>query len=109
VDVDGRQEALDGASLPVYTSGNSVRLESDAPLRGPSADFLRVDAEVSRTWTPMVAGRRTQLTPYLKVLNALESRDALFYRYFAEGDSGARLQPVSTLPVVPVVGVSWHF
>ena len=105
----GNQQALDGASLPVYQSGNSVRLESDAPLRGPSADFLRVDAEVSRTWTPMVAGRRTQLTPYLKVLNALESRDALFYRYFAEGGNGARLQPVSTLPVVPVVGVAWHF
>jgi len=105
----GGREALDGGSLPVYQSGNSVRLDSDAPLRGPSADFLRVDAEVSRTWTPMVAGRRTQLTPYLKVLNALESRDALFYRYFAEGDSGARLQPVSTLPVVPVVGVAWHF
>jgi hypothetical protein len=104
-----RQEVLDGASLPAYQSGNSVRLDSDAPLRGPSADFLRVDAEVSRTWTPMVAGRRTQLTPYLKVLNALESRDALFYRYFAEGENGSTLQPVSTLPVVPVVGVSWQF
>lgn len=104
------EEVLDpGPSLPATQNGGSVRFDSDAPLRGPSADFVRLDAEVSRTWSPVVGGRRTQVTPYLKVINALESRDALFYRYFAEAEGEGRLVSVATLPVVPVVGITWQF
>jgi hypothetical protein len=106
-----------GGSIPTEENG-TVDLDTDAPLRGPSA-YLRVDAELSRTWTPRFAGRRTQVTPYLRVINALESRDGLFYRYFDEGPNATqgggddenltRLSSVATMPLVPVFGVTWKF
>lgn len=74
-----------------------------APLSVPVPAFLRIDAEVSRTWTPRLGARRTELTPYFRLMNALDRRDALFYRYNPR--DGARA--VATLPVVPVVGVAW--
>lgn len=113
--------ALAGAGSIPTDENSTVDLDTDAPLRGPSA-YLRVDAELSRTWSPRVGGRRTQVTPYLRVINALESRDGLFYRYFDDGASQAeegggdddddnvtRLSSVATMPLVPVFGVTWKF
>ncbi|HST57088.1 MAG TPA: TonB-dependent receptor, partial [Longimicrobium sp.] len=117
-------EALSGGTLPTPETTGTVDLDTDAPLSG-QARFLRLDAEVSRTWRPRLAGRHTQVTPYLRVINALESRDGLFYRYFDDGqgtanpnapDSGYNNQPgtdviraVTTLPLVPVLGLTWKF
>ncbi|HEX7089007.1 MAG TPA: TonB-dependent receptor [Longimicrobiales bacterium] len=67
--------------------------------------YLRLDAQVSHTWDTQFRGTRVEVTPYLRVLNALDRRDALFYR--SDGDGG--LQPVGVLPVVPVLGVAWRF
>jgi hypothetical protein len=69
-------------------------------------DFLRLDARVSRTFTPRLGDRETELTPFIRVLNALDRRDALFYRY-RPGDE--RAKPVATLPVLPVLGLEWRF
>jgi len=84
------------------------QLESSTPsLSGVAPqDFLRLDARVSRTFTPRVGDRETELTPFLRVLNALDRRDALFYRY-RPGDQDAR--PVATLPILPVLGIEWRF
>lgn len=123
--VDIANRALDGGSLPTPESNSNVDLDTDAPLRG-NASFLRLDAEVSRTWQPRLAGRRTQVTPYLRVINALENRDGLFYRYFDDGEGAAGvpnaiadsagtkpgsdvLRAVTTMPLVPVLGVTWKF
>jgi hypothetical protein len=109
----GGDRALSGSgSLPTFDN-TSAQLETDAPLRGPSA-YLRLDAEVSRTWSPRVGGRRTQVTPYLRVINALESRDGLFYRYYEDDTSSGggnltRLSSVATMPLVPVAGMTWKF
>ena len=122
------QDALSGGTLPTLENSGSVDLDTDTPLSG-NAPFLRLDAEVSRTWSPRFAGRRTQVTPYLRVINALENRDGLFYRYFDDGEgSGGDTEPqrgsgglssgsggsdalraVTTLPLVPVLGVTWKF
>lgn len=117
-------QALSGGTLPTLENSGSVDLDTDAPLTGP-ASFLRLDAELSRTWSPRLAGRRTQVTPYLRVINALENRDGLFYRYFDNGDSDTEgtpspddfgngsgndtLRAVTTLPLVPVLGLTWKF
>lgn len=119
-------EALSGGSLPTPENTGSVDLDTDAPLSG-EARFLRLDAEVSHTWSPRLAGRRTQVTPYLRVINALERRDGLFYRYFDDGAGSANpnapsggssnspppatdvIRAVTTLPLVPVLGVTWKF
>jgi len=78
--------------------GGSAKRPDDEP-------YLRLDAQVSHTWDTQFRGTRVEVTPYLRVLNALDRRDALFYR--SDGDGG--LQPVGVLPVVPVLGVAWRF
>ncbi|HEU0014526.1 MAG TPA: TonB-dependent receptor [Longimicrobium sp.] len=86
-----------------------VDVETSPPLtNAKAAPFLRVDAELSRTWNARLAGRTTRLTPYVRVLNALENRDELIYRYFGQQDR-RRLNSLAALPVVPVVGMSWVF
>jgi hypothetical protein len=104
-------EALTGSgTLPATADHSSVNLDTDAPLGGQaSGPFVRLDAELSRTWAPRLAGRTTRITPYLRVINDLESRDALFYRYFGQNAQAGTLQSVATLPLVPVLGVSWKF
>jgi hypothetical protein len=73
----------------------------------PSDPYLRVDVDLSHTWTPEWRGGRFAIKPYLRVLNALDRRDALFYRYDEDGDAGP--SAVAPLPVLPVLGVEWRF
>lgn len=102
--VDG---ALGTGSIPPSLTNTNVDLDTDAPLSTFSHAFLRLDAEVSRTWTPRVAGRATQVTPYLRVINALDQRDGFFYRYSETGSGEDVVQTLSSVPLVPVFGVSW--
>lgn len=93
--------------LPALSAGATPTEAAQLAGRGPGS-FMRLDVHAARTWSPRLAGRATEVTPYLRVLNALDSRDGLFYRYFSgEGEPG--LQAVGTLPVVPVFGVEWRF
>jgi TonB dependent receptor/TonB-dependent Receptor Plug Domain len=107
----GAGGSIPNGSIPSFD--DNVDLETDAPLRAPM-QYLRVDAEVSRTWTPRVGGRSTEVTPFVRVINGLESRDGLFYRYFDADGSGPDLsrdvlRSVATMPLMPVVGVTWRF
>ncbi len=70
-------------------------------------DFLRLDFEASWVTRPVVAGRKTELRPYLRVLNALDRRDALFYYFDQWQDS--ELRPLAERPVVPLMGLEWRF
>jgi hypothetical protein len=111
-----------GAGLP-YTSVPFSRAESDlaAPL-GPTEgvleqtpplpggldeDFLRVDVELYAVFRPRWGGREWQVRPYLRVLNALDRRDALFYAF--EPWRSDELTPLAERPLVPVLGVAWRF
>ena len=88
-------------------SGDEPFVDQDAPLDEVTPDpYLRLDAELSRTWTPRLGSRETELTPYLRVLNALDRRDALFYRYDPDDDAS---RGVATLPFLPIVGFEWKF
>ncbi len=80
------------AALPGFTGG-----VQDA--------FLRLDVEVHAELRPEVAGRRWTLQPYLRLLNALDRRDALFYAFQREGDPTA----LARRSLVPVLGISWRF
>jgi hypothetical protein len=109
-----------GAGLP-YTSVPFGRTESDLAL-GPAEgvleqtpplpggldeDFLRVDVELYAILRPQWGGRTWQIRPYLRVLNALDRRDALFYAF--EPWRSDELTPLAERPLVPVVGVAWRF
>jgi len=74
----------------------------------PDEPYLRLDAQVQRTWQGDWLGVAFAVTPYLKVLNALDRRDALFYQ-LDRTDAGPELRALASLPVLPVVGVEWRF
>jgi hypothetical protein len=94
--------------VPLTGEEEGGDLEVDAPVLGSTAglEYVRLDAQLSRTWQPVLAGRRTELTPYLRVINALDRRDPLFYRY---NGGGASPEAVATLPLLPVLGFDWRF
>lgn len=72
----------------------------------PENPYIRVDAQLSRTFLGQLGGRQYAVMPYLRVLNALNRRDAIFYHY--DRDVGAA-EPVADLPVVPIFGMEVRF
>jgi hypothetical protein len=80
---------------------------SASPAPTHADGFLRLDAEIFAEWTHRWGPRTMRIRPYLRVLNALDRRDALFY-YF-EPWRGEGLHPLAELPVLPVVGLEWRF
>jgi hypothetical protein len=72
---------------------------AEEPMVGPPSDaFLRLDVTASRPFDARIAGRTHSLTPYLRVMNALDRRDASFY--FAD-DPHAPARPIAELPILP--------
>lgn len=59
--------------------------------------YLRVDATVSAKWCVGGPACRLLLTPYVRVLNALDRRDAIFYYNDAPGHSTNRLAGIPAL------------
>lgn len=72
----------------------------------PDGSFLRLDLTLSRSWTVELAGRRTAIRPYLRFLNALDRRDGIFYHFDPSREAPSR--PLDSMPMLPVVGVSWE-
>jgi hypothetical protein len=97
-------------AAPVFSVLPGVAFDAIPPPPGTPADpdqpYLRIDAEFERSWNAQVADRAFTVTPYLKVLNALNRRDALFY-HFDRDSNGA--EPLAGLPLLPVFGVEWAF
>ncbi len=73
----------------------------------PDQPYLRVDAQLGRTWAAEVNGIAFQVTPYVKVLNALNRRDGVFYYY--DRGAGTPARALAGLPVLPIVGLDWKF
>ena len=93
--------ALDGEGTSPYSS-------QDSPLvSGPDEEFLRIDVEVHALLTPEWGGRRWSVRPYLRVLNALDRRDALFYTF--QSWRSDELTPLAERPLLPVFGVAFSF
>jgi len=101
----GQSNSTPSSSGGVVDTDELGSVTDDPPLSGAPKQFLRIDAEVARTWTPRVGSHETQLTPYFRVINALDRRDALFYRYNPSRPERARA--IATLPFLPVFGVEW--
>ena len=79
---------------------------AEAPaLTGTADDFFRVDLEIFGEWNaPMGSGR---VRPYLRIINALDRRDALFY-YF-EPWRDPEITPLARQSFLPIVGLAWSF
>jgi hypothetical protein len=105
-EVGAPEPALSAAAIPFPSAliSNESRDGIVGGPAGPDEPYVRLDAQISHTWDARLRGTKVEVTPYLRVLNALDRRDALFFRSGKEG-----LQPIGVLPVVPVVGVAWRF
>ena len=91
-----------GEDRVVLDSGDKVLNEAPELTVGPDEGFFRVEAEVYGVWTSQVGGHALELRPYLRVLNALNRRDALFYHFDPYRNEGP--VPLADLPVIPLLG-----
>jgi hypothetical protein len=73
----------------------------------PQHPYVRVDAQIARTWDATWRGFAFQFTPYVKVLNALNRRDGIFYYY--DRGTGSDARAIAGLPLLPVIGLDWRF
>lgn len=69
--------------------------------------FLRIDLEIHAIFDPEIGGKPWRIRPYLRLLNALDRRDALFYTY--QPWRSDAVTPLAVRPVLPVLGVSFSF
>lgn len=74
----------------------------------PDQPYVRLDAQVERTWDAEWNGFSFSVTPYVKVLNALDRRDGVFY-YYERGGESQPARALAGLPVLPIVGLDWRF
>jgi len=80
--------------------------EREDPTSTPTEPYLRLDAQLAHSFIANWRGFALEIKPYFKVLNALDRRDALFYRYDV-GDVEPRA--IASLPLLPIVGMEWRF
>lgn len=74
----------------------------------PRGSYLRLEGEVARTWIWRPGTRASsELTAYLRLLNGLDRRDALFVR--RDPDAEGLFTSTSSLPLLPILGVRWSF
>jgi hypothetical protein len=87
---------------PTSLEGSTRNENEDAAL---ARSYLRLDATLSGRWC--IGGRECPvlLSPYLRVINALDRRDALFYYQDGGLDDPRSL---AALPAVLSVGVRWE-
>ena len=64
-------------------------------------------ARIHALFQPRWGGQTWRVRPYLRLLNALDRRDALFYTY-QPWRSGS-ITPLAQRPILPVFGVSFAF
>jgi hypothetical protein len=99
--------------LMVETVLKQVMQDDSASLslgyrNSPDRLFIRLDAQIARSWQSDWRGYAFTVTPYLKVLNALNRRDALFY-HFDRGSATPEPRAIAAVPLLPVFGVEWRF
>jgi hypothetical protein len=88
------------------TPGELTGAPDDPPMiPDPNRPYLRLDLGASRTWSGDWRGAHLEFSPYVRLLNTLGQRDALFYRYERGRDTSPR--PLLVLPIVPVIGAEW--
>ncbi len=107
---------LQESDLPTISSGSPgpvERFRASGAEGGPVLpaglpdDFLRVDLDVEWPGTLRLGERRVELAPYLRVMNALDRRDALFHIFEPWRDDQVR--PLAERPILPVFGVRWRY
>jgi hypothetical protein len=90
---------------PSNRAGPGVVLGAHNAARLPG--YFRLDVGAKRSFTRRWWGRQVTLTPYLSVLNVLNTPNVLFA--IPRGYSGPRLDYTPQLPIIPTFGMEWNF
>ena len=72
----------------------------------PDASYLRLNVQATAELDVRIFGHDQQLLPYYRIVNALDRRDALFYRF--DGDENDEPRAVGSVPILPVIGLEWR-
>ena len=91
----------------VYVGDDVVLLGEHNAGRLPG--YLRLDVGARRTYEKRWFGGNVTLTPYLQILNVLNTRNVLFAEPQASGYGPAVLNYAPQLPFFPTFGVEWKF
>jgi hypothetical protein len=104
---DGTSPAFTGAPVGSIVPAPTAGMDAPPITTTPTDPYFRVDAEVAHTFATQWWSFAFEITPYVRIINALARRDALFYHF----DRGTDTEPraLATLPVLPVVGMEWRF
>ncbi|MDH3424150.1 MAG: TonB-dependent receptor, partial [Gemmatimonadota bacterium] len=121
----GEARVAYGAGLPYTSVPLGFSTAQDASELGPTAisqtefgsantyasgldeSFLRLDVELFAVFEPNWGSRSWRVRPYLRLLNALDRRDSLFYTF--ERWRSDEVRPLAELPILPLVGVAVSF
>lgn len=76
-------------------------------VAGLDEEFLRIDLELHALFEPEWGGRSWAVRPYVRVLNALDRRDAMFYAL--QPWRNEAVTPLATRPLLPLVGLAFSF
>jgi hypothetical protein len=72
----------------------------------PEGSYLRLNLRATARIDSHLFGRRTSFYPYVRVINALDRADAMFYQFEQATDPTPR--PFGAVPILPVIGVAWN-
>lgn len=98
------------SAFPTFPAAEVPDVSEEPPPTGfPQGTYLRLEGELSRTWrgggNP---GSAYEVTAFLRVLNGVDRRDAMFVR-LDESPDGPALASAAPLPVLPILGLRWIF
>ena len=101
----------DAANTLTAATPDARAEDAEPPLSTFTAEldqsFLRLDVELYAELEPTWGDREWRVRPYLRLLNALDRRDALFYAF--ERWRSDSVRPIAELPVLPLLGVAVSF
>ena len=119
--IHGEAKIAYGAGLP--STSIPFRSEDLAPaVQGPTTlasaeptplvdglalEFLRIDLELYALLEPEWGGRPVRVRPYVRLLNALDRRDSLFYTF--QPWRSQSVTPLAERPILPVFGIAFSF
>lgn len=105
--VPGRAAAADGPQPSFSAVPGDVPIPIPAILvTVPKGSYLRLNLRATARFDSHLFGRRTSFYPYVRVINALDRGDAIFYQYDRATDPVPR--GFGAVPILPVIGVAWN-
>jgi hypothetical protein len=97
----------DGVTDPTTSGGGGAPQRIEPLVSGLDEEFLRVDLELHARFEARWGGRPWLVRPYVRVLNALDRRDAMFYTFQPWRDEA--IMPLAERPFLPLFGVAFSF